>query len=99
MEQIVKKPRGRPPTDKQEIVKTAPRGRPPNKETKAAATPHKELVKAPRGRPPKETKENSMKSYTEKKDIIVKGRGRPNKTTFRYTKNKRKCKRRRKESI
>ena len=48
MEQIVKIPRGRPPTENQEIVKAAPRGRPPNKTTppNKAVTPNKEIIKA-----------------------------------------------------
>ena len=44
MEQIVKRPRGRPPTEKhQEVIKPTTRGRPPNKTTppNKAATPNK----------------------------------------------------------
>ena len=83
MEQVVKRPRGRPPTDKtKEFIKAATRGRPAHKTTPQtkAATPNKEIIKAaPRGRPkpnkaapPTEQKDDSMKTQMDKTESIVK---------------------------
>ena len=78
-DKVIKRPRGRPPTDKQEIVKAAaPRGRPPNK----AATPNTYIIKsAPRGRPnttkevpPKEQQHDSIKTHMQNTESIVNSR-------------------------
>ena len=70
MNQIVKRPRGRPPTDKTKAV--------PNKEIIKTA-PNKEPIKATRGRPKTnkenpEQKQDSMKTNMDKNDNLTKPR-------------------------